>query len=188
MKLLKKLKIIFYILVSWIFLHSAYTVIDGLWDERKTADIGVILGNKVNEDGTLSRRLLERLQCGLNLFKEGRIKKIMVSGGLGKEGFYEGDKMKGFLIANGVPDTAIILDNNGNNTIATVENTLKLKDSIGFKSVLVISQYYHLTRTKMLFRERNFDNISSVSPKYFELRDLYSLLREFFAYYKERFF
>lgn len=158
---------------------------DGLIDSHEQADLAVILGNKVNEDGTLSKRLEKRLECGLTLYKNGQVKKILVSGGLGKEGFYEGTKMKGYLLKNGVPDAAILVDNKGNNTIATVENTLRLKDSLNFQSLIVVSQYFHLTRTKMLFRKRHFDNVSSVSPTYFEIRDIYSLLREFFAYYIE---
>jgi len=113
------------------------------------------------------------------------VKKILVSGGLGKEGYYEGDKMKDYLTKNGVPDSVIIVDNLGNNTIATVDNTLGLKDSLNFRSLIVVSQYFHLTRTKMLFKKRHFENVSSVSPKYFEFRDIYSLLREFGAYYTE---
>lgn len=123
------------------------------------------------------------MECGLSLYDSGRVKKIIVSGGLGKEGFYEGDKMKKYLTKHGVPESVIIVDNLGVNTLATVENTIKLKDSLNFESVIVVSQYFHLTRTKMLFRKNNFRNVSSVSPKYFEVRDIYSLLREFVAYY-----
>lgn len=179
------IKVLITIFLVWLFGHLIYTTIDGLTDEKKQADIAVILGNKVNKDGTLSKRLEKRLECGLNIYRNGRVKKILVSGGLGKEGFYEGDKMKDYLITNGVPDSLIIVDNLGNNTIATVDNTLKLKDSLNFESLIVISQYFHLTRTKMLFRKRHFDDVSSVSPKYFEFRDIYSLLREFGAYYTE---
>ena len=177
------IKILVAAFLLWLSGHLIYTTVDGLTDEKKHADLAVILGNKVNEDGTLSERLEKRLECGLNLYRNGRVKKILVSGGLGKEGFYEGDKMKDYLIKNGVPDSVIIVDNAGNNTIATVDNTLKLKDSLNFQSLIVVSQYFHLTRTKMLFRKRHFENVSSVSPAYFELRDIYSLLREFGAYY-----
>jgi vancomycin permeability regulator SanA len=178
-------KILVTILLLWLLGHLIYTTIDGLKDEKKQAELAVILGNKVNEDGTLSERLEKRLECGLNLYRNRRVKKILVSGGLGKEGFYEGDKMKGYLTKNGVPDSVIIVDNLGNNTIATVGNTLKLKDSLNFRSLIVVSQYFHLTRTKMLFKKRHFENVSSVSPKYFEFRDIYSLLREFGAFYAE---
>ena len=179
----KILKILATILLLWLSGHLIYTIIDGLIDEQQHADLAVILGSKVNEDGTLSERLEQRLTCGLHLYRDKRIQKILVSGGYGKEGFYEGDKMKTFLIENDVPDSVIIVDNLGNNTLATVENTLQIKNSLNFSSLIVVSQYFHLTRTKMLFRKRGFNNISSASPFYFEFRDIYSLLREFAAYY-----
>lgn len=170
----------------WFIGHILFITIDGLSDNGNNAAIAVILGNKVNEDGTLSERLKKRLECGLNLYQNHRVKKIIVSGGLGKEGYYEGDKMKEFLIANKVPDSLIIVDNLGNNTRATVDNTIKLKDSLKFESIIVVSQYFHVTRTKMLFKKRGFQNVSSVSPNYFEYKDLYSLIREFGAYYTQQ--
>ncbi len=185
MKRYSYLKISLFILTAWVITHTLYVVVDGLRDEGKTADIAVILGNKVNEDGTLSARLKQRLECGLQLYRRGRTKRLLVSGGLGKEGFLEGDKMKVFLLEQGIPDSVIIVDNHGNNTLATVKNTLRLKDSLHYKSLLVVSQYFHVTRTKMLFRRRGFSNISSASPRYFEARDIYALLREFAAYYTE---
>lgn len=178
-------KLLLTIFLIWFIGHIIYITIDGLHDNGKSADVAVILGNKVNEDGTLSERLEKRLECGLNLYRKHRVKKIIVSGGLGKEGFYEGDKMRDFLISKKVPDTAIIVDNLGNNTRATVINTMKLKDSLHFKSLIVVSQYYHVTRTKMLFKKQGFQNVSSASPNYFEIKDAYSVLREFIGYYTQ---
>ncbi len=169
----------------WFILHSVYIITDGISDNGKQADIAVILGNKVNEDGTLSGRLEKRLESGIELYKKRRIEKILVSGGLGKEGFYEGDKMKTFLISKGIPESVIIVDNKGDNTRATVENTLQLQPQLHFKRLIVVSQYFHVTRTKKLFRDKGFHEVSSVSPDYFEWRDLYALLREFPAYYTQ---
>jgi len=184
-KKLQKFKLPFILFLIWFLGHSTFITIDGLIDDQKKADAVVVLGSKVNEDGTLSERLEKRLECSLNLYKNKRAKLIIVSGGLGKEGFYEGDEMKAYLVKKGVPETLIIVDNFGNNTLATVENTIKLKNKLNIKSIIVVSQYFHVTRTKMLFEKRGFDNISSASPNYFEIRDLYSILREFAAYYTE---
>jgi vancomycin permeability regulator SanA len=173
------------ITILWFVIHSVYITIDGLSDNGKNADLAVVLGNKINEDGTLSTRLEKRLESGIDLYKNHRIKKILVSGGLGKEGFYEGDKMKEFLVEKGIPDSLIIVDNHGDNTRATVINTLKLKPQLKFNSIIIVSQYFHVTRTKKLFEDQGFENVSSVSPKYFELRDIYSILREFPAYYTQ---
>ncbi|WP_373549418.1 YdcF family protein [Haliscomenobacter sp.] len=174
-----------FLLLLWIFLHLSFSIIDGLWDRQQSADLAVIMGNKVNEDGTLSTRLVKRVDCGLQLYEQGRVKRLMVSGGLGKEGHYEGDKMRDYLVGKGVPDRLIIVDNRGNNTTLSVVNTLQLQDSLQFKSVIVVSQYFHLTRSKMLFKKKGFKAVSGVSPWYFEWRDVYALGREFVGYYRQ---
>jgi len=183
--ILKYLKIIAFTGILWLVIHSLYIIIDGISDDGKSADIAVILGSKVNEDGTLSKRLEERLKTGEELIKKHRVRKILVSGGFGKEGFYEGDKMKEFLVSRGINDSLIIVDNLGNTTRATVDNTLTLRKHFAFNSIIVVSQYFHVTRTKKLFREKGFENVSSVSPDYFEWRDLYAIIREFPAYYTQ---
>lgn len=183
--ILNIIKILASILLIWFLGHSLFITYDGLSDNGKKSDLALILGNKVNEDGTLSKRLEMRLKAGVQLFKAGRVKRILVSGGLGKEGFYEGDKMKEFLVAHAVPDSLIIVDNLGNNTRASVENTLALQKQIHFNSLIVVSQYFHVTRTKKLFRDKGFENVYSASPDYFEWRDIYAVVREFPAYYTQ---
>lgn len=177
------IKIVTSVFAAWFVVHSAFIIFDGISDDGQKADLAVILGSKANEDGTLSERLEQRLECGLDLYRSHRIRKILVSGGLGKEGYYEGDRMKAFLVSEGIPDSLITVDNFGNNTRATVENTLHLRRKLKFGSIIVVSQYFHVTRTKKLFKDQGFGEVHSASPDYFEFRDLYSLLREFPAYY-----
>lgn len=179
------IKSIFIGLIVWFLIHSIYITIDGLNDKNKSADVAIVLGNKVNEDGTLSERLKARLDKSIELFNQNRVKSIIVSGGLGKEGFWEGKKMQGYLIENKIPTEKILIDNYGNDTEKTVENSIRIMDSLQFRSAISVSQYFHQTRTKKLFRNKGFENIESASPHYFELRDFYSIFREFVAYYKE---
>ncbi len=179
----KIIRFILLVFTCWFILHSFFVAVIGLKDNGQSADLGLILGSKVNEDGSLSESLEQRLKCALNLYNKKRIKYILVSGGLGKEGFYEGTKMKDFLIENGIPSKIIFVDNKGINTLASVKNTLALQKKLKFKSIMIISQYFHLMRAKMLFKKYGFHNISTSSPKYFEIRDFYSLPREFIAYY-----
>ena len=178
-------KSIFVILMVWFLAHSIYITIDGLNDKKTNADVAIVLGNKVNEDGTLSERLKARLDKSLELFHQKRVGTIIVSGGLGKEGFWEGKKMKEYLIENKIPTEKILVDNFGNDTEQTVKNSIRMMDSLNLKSAISVSQYFHQTRTKKLFRKKGFENIESASPDYFELRDFYSIFREFVAYYKE---
>jgi vancomycin permeability regulator SanA len=182
MKIFKRIVLV---LITWFMIHVIYISLDGFVDLGKNADAAVILGSKVNINGTLSQRLTKRMECGLEMYNKGRVKKLIVSGGLGVEGHYEGNKMKEYLIQKGVPNNIIFVDNYGNNTEATVINTLKMRDSIKYNSLVVVSQYFHVTRTKMLYRKHGFKALSSVCPNYFEIRDPYSILREFVGFYTQ---
>ncbi|PIF47695.1 vancomycin permeability regulator SanA [Chryseobacterium sp. 52] len=181
--MLKVLKYAFISGIAWVMIHSIYIINDGLTNTKQNADLAVVPGNKINEDGTLSSRLKARLDESLELYRKKQVKKILVSGGLGKEGYWEGNEMKKYLIENKIPSENIITDNYGDTTEKTVINSIKIADSLKYKSIITVSQYYHQTRIKKLFKEHHFDHVTSSSPIYFEIRDLYSIFREFFAYY-----
>jgi len=184
-RILTFIKSIFIVLIVGFLAHSIYITIDGLTDKQTGADVAIVLGNKVNEDGTLSERLKARLDKCIELFNQNRVKSVIVSGGFGKEGFWEGKKMQEYLVENRIPPEKILVDNYGNDTEKTVENSIRIMDSLNFKSAISVSQFFHQTRTKKLFRIKGFDNIESASPDYFEWRDFYSIFREFVAYYKK---
>lgn len=179
----KKLYYFIAIVILWPLCHMGYIIWDGFQQPTVRADIAVILGTTVHEDGTLSARLEQRMKCGLRLYKKGLVDRILVSGGLGKEGHEEAEKMKEFLLKHQVPESNILVDNCGNNTWATVNNTLDLQATVGFKRVIVVSQYFHITRTKMMFKKLGFYEVQSASPPYFEGRDFYGCFREFIAFY-----
>lgn len=186
-KAFKLLRIIVAVFVLWIIVHSSFIIFDGLRDKNQNADVAVVPGNKINTDGTVSERLKARLDKSIELYEAKRVAKIIVSGGFGKEGFWEGDKMKEYLESKNIPTEKIIVDNYGNDTEKTVENSIRIMDSLEMTSAISVSQYFHQSRTKQLFRKYNFKNIESSSPYYFELRDFYSVFREFFAFYAELF-
>jgi len=170
------------IFLTWFIIHSLFIIIDGLVDEVVASDVVVILGNKVNEDGQLSERLKTRVDKGLEWYQRGLCTKILVSGGLGKEGHLEGSAMATYLVQKGIPSSVILIDNKGNNTQATAQNTKVLFSQQ--TSITIISQYYHISRTRLAFQNVGFTSIHGVHADYFELRDFYSIFREFFGYYK----
>jgi len=170
-------------LCLWFIGHSLYVLYDGLRQGQAPADAAVILGNTVNPDGSLSPRLESRLAKGLALYQQHQVKHIVVSGGFGQEGHYEGSKMRDYLIQHGVPTSDISVDNQGNTTALTAHNLQQHPRRAEFNSVIVVSQYFHLTRIKMLFHHYGFNHLQGASPRYFEWRDLYALPREFVAFY-----
>jgi len=170
------------VLLVWFCIHTLFIVADGLLDEREKGDVGVILGTTVNPDGSLSERLTKRLDKGVQLYRDSLVGMLVVSGGLGKEGFYEGTKMAEYLRAQGIPGGKIIVDNAGLTTAATARNFRRMNPEP--RSVIVVSQYFHITRTKLAFRNEGYAHVKGVHAAYFEARDLYSIIREFFGFYK----
>ncbi|MDX2164317.1 MAG: YdcF family protein, partial [Gammaproteobacteria bacterium] len=88
----------------------------GLHDNIKPADVGVILGNHVHRNGTPSYRLAARLNKGIELYRQGLIQNIIVSGGINRHGIGEGSAMKNYLMAHRIRASAIFVDNRGANT------------------------------------------------------------------------
>lgn len=154
----------------------------GLTAQPQPADCLVVPGNTVNPDGSISPRLRARLDEALRLYRAGLSPLIFVSGGLGREGHYEGSAMQRYLVAQGVPAHAIVVDNVGNNTEATARNFARLARIRHLKSAVVVSQFFHLPRTQLLLRQQGVSTVSASAARYWELRDVYALLREVPAY------
>ena len=171
----------------WIIIHSAYITYDGLIDFNGKADVAVVLGNRVFADGSLSPWLQGRVDKALELYKNGHVKKIFVSGGISTEedgGYPEGDAMRNYLIQKGVPATNIITDNAGINTFYTAKNFIDWNNDQHYSSVLVVSQFFHATRTKYIFKKLGYKNVNSASSEAYRLNDIVGLLREVPAFYK----
>ncbi len=187
MKILKskwrKILAVLLIFPLWFLIHVVYIVADGLNDEIAVADAAVVLGNTVERDGQPSARLKARLDKAVELYEKNLTGKIIVSGGFGAEGFEETEVMRAFLVAKNIPETDIILDRDGYNTHKTAVSTKRIMEANGFRSVIIVSQYFHITRTRLAFQKVGIENIYAASADYFELRDFYSILREFTGFY-----
>lgn len=126
----------------------------GTTDYRRDADVAIVLGAKVFSDGSLSLALSDRLDTAVELFREGRIRFVLVSGATGIEGINEATAMRGYLIEAGLPTDRLLVDPDGVNTLATARNARRLMAEHRLTSALVVSHYFHLARCKLLFEEQ----------------------------------
>jgi uncharacterized SAM-binding protein YcdF (DUF218 family) len=114
----------------------------------------------------------------------GYFPKIIVSGGIGKEGVPEGTAMRCYLVSAGVPESAIWVDDLGIDTQASAVNTVAILQREHLKSVFVITQYFHIPRSKLALSKLGVSPIYNAHPRYVEVRGLYSIVRELPAYVK----
>ena len=157
---------------------TALLVVAGLRDHVGKADLGLVLGSKVEADGTPSERLRARLDKTVELYRAGYFPVVVASGGTGVEGFDEGTVMKTYLVAHGIPEERVIVDNDGITTYASARNTAVIARARGVSSVFVISQYFHVPRSRLALERFGFAAVYSAHAHYFAIRDLYSAPRE----------
>ena len=155
-----------------------------MMDHPGRADVALVLGNQVNPDGTPSPRLKARLDTAADCYKQGYFPRIIASGATGREGVPEGTAMKRYLVDQGIPEDAVLVDDEGVDTRASAENAAVILREKGWKSVFVITQYFHIPRTKLALRKQGVSDVYHAHPRYFEARDLYSIVREVPAYVK----
>ena len=180
-------KRIVFFLLSWIIVHIVYISLDGLQTFKGNADVAVILGNRVFADGHLSSWLEGRVDVALELYRQKRVRKIFASGGISStedRSYPEGDAMKQYLLKQGVPDADIIADNAGQNSFLTAKDFINWNAARHYKSVVIVSQFYHITRCKYIFKKLGYKNVAGASSERYAWADVVGTLREVPAFYK----
>lgn len=167
---------------SFILLCTVILVFSGLHDEIGHADIALVLGSKVELDGTPSPRLRARLDRTVELYQVGYFPAVIASGGVGKEGYDEAAVMRDYLVAHGVPQERVIVDSKGDTTFASARNTAEIVRQRKISSVFVITQYFHIPRSKLALEHFGIKTVYAAHAHWFEQRDFYSAPREVAGY------
>jgi vancomycin permeability regulator SanA len=159
---------------------AIYVVYDGLNDSGDKADCAVVLGAAVRADGQPSAVLRQRLDRAIEVYRAGRVPVIIVSGAdqVEGEGFSESGAMGQYLNAHGVSGLAVIEDHHGINTDATARDVAELMRLHGFRSVMIVTSYYHITRTKMALKREGIHAIAQVHAGVVNKDDAFNIARE----------
>jgi vancomycin permeability regulator SanA len=129
----------------------------GKTDYRRPADVAVVFGAQVHENGRASTSLNDRMNTAIQLYKQGLVDHLIVSGGVGDSGYNEAIVMRDLAREAGVPAKAIVIDSNGVNTGATVADTVPFFGEDGWRRVLAVSQFYHLPRIKLAYQRAGWN-------------------------------
>ena len=139
--------------------NLAFNLYEAKYPAERNYDVGIVLGgfsaiNKRNNQiafGNSSDRLFQTIA----LYKTGKIKRILISSGsanLIKKTRKEADLAFNYLKEIGIPDTAILIENQSRNTLENASYSAKLiNEKIPNASVLVITSAWHIPRAKLIF-------------------------------------
>ena len=128
----------------------------------------VVLGCRVMPEGHPSILLQDRLDAALEYWEAHPEVTVVVSGGQGSnEPTSEARCMADYLMDGGVPEDQILLEDRSHNT---KENLLYSKEllaaegiQVEYADVLVVSNGFHLTRTRMLAERFGYGEVSTLA-------------------------
>lgn len=121
----------------------------------KKYDAALLLGLKLNEDGTPKEELRLRVQEAVRVYREHKVRYMIPCGGQ-TEGMpvSEAVVMKNLLVEAGVPEDVIWLEDASQITTENIQNakTLLQQKGITKPSVLVVTSDYHGFRATFMAR------------------------------------
>ena len=106
-------------------------------------DCIIVLGCLVKDNGNPSDMLADRLERGIDLYKQGASSKIIMSGDHGTEGYDEVNAMKQVAVDAGVPSSDVFMDHAG---FSTYESIYRAKEIFEADKIIIVTQEYHLYR------------------------------------------
>jgi uncharacterized SAM-binding protein YcdF (DUF218 family) len=150
-------------------------------------DYLIILGAGLNGD-KLSWTLWERVDKGLRILQANKDMRVVVSGGKGPgEWITEAEAMQRYLVEKGIAKERIIKEEQSTSTMENFRYARKLLEqqpSYGpSEPVLVITNDFHMFRSKILARRNGLNPVGVPSPTPWYLRPN-AYLREYFAVVK----
>ena len=147
-------------------------------------DYGILMGGMISLNSTYENiqflKNNDRLLNTIELYKNGTIKKILITGASGSmtSEMKEAYILKGFLQKIGIPSKKILVEEKSKNTYENavfcqqIINSLHPKNDV---SCLAISSDYHMRRTLACFKKTNIKidpYVKKPSKKHFDLEGI----------------
>lgn len=145
---------------AWVISVMA-VVVWGARDMAKPADAIVVLG-AAQYAGRPSPVLKARLDHALDLWKRGLASRLVLTGGRGVgDTISEAAVGRRYAMKAGVNDSAILLENEGRTTEASMEAVAEIIDKRDLERVILVSDPFHMLRLRILAGRYGFESVTS---------------------------
>lgn len=132
------------------------------------ADAAVILGAAINSPALYNRSLQ-----GLSLYHDGKVGTLILSGGrISNKDVSEAGYMQKTILNNSSRPPKLLLDEEATNTKENILNAKKLAPDV--KSLVVVSDEFHLARGVLLAKRFGFETVywSAPDPSFYRFNEL----------------
>ena len=143
--------ILFWIGISVIVLIFGARLYTGLYSRSRVdsvesvspVGVAIVFGAGLQRDGSPSPVLRDRVETAVNLYRTGKVKKVLMSGDNRFIDYNEPGAMRAYAVELGMPEKDIVLDYAGRRTYDTC---YRARNIFGVKDAILVTQSYHLPR------------------------------------------
>ncbi|AVT28768.1 hypothetical protein C6361_03820 [Plantactinospora sp. BC1] len=148
--------------------------------EVPAAPVALVLGARVDPDGTPAPFLAARLELARELLRAGKVRAVLVSGDHRSSAYDEPGAMSRWLVERGVPARLVVQDLAG---FDTYDSCSRARRIFGVDRAIVVTQSFHIERAVTVCRRVGLDavGVGDDSVRRFERAWRWGGFREHFA-------
>ena len=146
-------------------------------EDTPARDVAIVLGARAWKSGP-SSILRDRLDVGVALYKQGKVRKLVLSGDHGRREYDEVNVMRRYVLERGVPPQDVFLDHAGFRTYDTLVRARKV---FGIQSAVLVTNSFHQPRSIYTAKACGIDAVGLTSDIRVYRTWLYNDCREFLA-------
>ncbi|NYE58804.1 YdcF family protein [Carboxydothermus ferrireducens] len=153
-----------FLIAAWFFPLNYYLALPlTIKENPQPADAVVVLSGGLTKKGDLGESTRERLNLGINLWKNDYGRYLLLSGGSFTREPKDASVMAKEALKKGVPAPALLLESSSENTYENVLLTANIYYQNRWKRILVVTSAYHTLRVKKMYNDRGV-NATVVYP------------------------
>jgi vancomycin permeability regulator SanA len=120
------------------------------------ARIAIVFGAGLEDDGSPSGMLADRLDAAIALYRAGKVQRLLLSGDHSRDNYDEVNAMRRYVLARGVPASDLASDFAG---FRTYDSCYRARAIFGVEKAVLITQRYHLPRALYTCRRLGIDAV-----------------------------
>jgi SanA protein len=118
--------------------------------------VAIVFGARVLGSGRLSAMLADRVRMGVELYRAGKVRAILMTGDNSEDTYNEPEAMRQYALEFGVPDDAIVLDYAG---FRTYDSCYRARDIFQVDEAILVTQDFHLDRALLVCNQLGVNSV-----------------------------
>jgi uncharacterized SAM-binding protein YcdF (DUF218 family) len=184
-KLLTRSVIAFFGALALYVMWTAWAIWTFPCNEGGRTDAAIVLGASAH-NGQPSPVFAERINHGLDLYRQGAVGKLIFTGGTpDSESVSLAEVASRFAVGRGVPSGDIVLEPYSQTTYENLQYARQIADSRGLRTFLIVSDPLHMRRAMRMAADLHMNARASATPttRYRSLRSRLRFLRRETCFY-----